>query len=128
MKIRRRLGVSETPVTVDGPMMRSSRMCGSSVIPCPIDTSASVFSSGITRSSGIASKLADERRRDALRPGLDVNRRRLRLEVVLRIRLAHARVQIEHAPTRSPSIETSICSLRSNMLIVARPTSPPSGS
>ena len=37
----------------------------------------------------------DERGGDALRPGRDVNRRRLELEAVLRIGLAHPRVEVE---------------------------------
>ena len=42
-----------------------------------------------------AIELLDERGGDALRAGLDVNRRRHQLEAVLRIGLAHARVEIE---------------------------------
>ena len=44
VKILRRLGVSETPVTLNGPVMLKSRRCGSIVIPSarPISVSASV--------------------------------------------------------------------------------------
>ena len=51
VKIIRRLTVSDTPVTFDGPRMVRSRMCGSAVTPKVMLTSASVFSSGTSRSS-----------------------------------------------------------------------------
>ena len=51
VKILARLGVSDTPVTLVGPTTRKSRMCGSIVMPKLMLTSASVFSSGVSRSS-----------------------------------------------------------------------------
>ena len=51
--MRRRLGVSETPVTASGPWMVTSWMCGSAVTPNPVPmrVSISVESMGISRSS-----------------------------------------------------------------------------
>ena len=51
VKMAARLGVSDTPVTFVGPTTRKSRRCGSIVTPKLMLTSASVFSSGIRRSS-----------------------------------------------------------------------------
>ena len=53
VKMRRRLGVSETPVTCVGPVTANSRRCGSAVTPnvSPMLVSASVCSIGATRSS-----------------------------------------------------------------------------
>ena len=51
VKIFRRLSVSDTPVTLDGPRIVMSRMCGSAVTPKLMLTSASVLSSGTSRSS-----------------------------------------------------------------------------
>ena len=44
LKMRRRLGVSDTPVTLNGPATANSRRCGSVVMPnpAPICESASV--------------------------------------------------------------------------------------
>ncbi len=44
MKMRRRLGVSDTPVTLYGPVMLKSRTCGRMKIPAlsPYSVSASV--------------------------------------------------------------------------------------
>ena len=52
-KILRRLDVSDTPVTVYGPVMLKSRTCGSAVKPTlsPYSVSDSVYSIGAIRSS-----------------------------------------------------------------------------
>ena len=57
LKMRRRLGDSDTPVTVIGPVTANSRRCGSAVIPkpLPIWLSAIVCSMGAIRSSTGAS-------------------------------------------------------------------------
>ena len=53
VKIFRRLAVSDTPVTVWGPVMAKSRRCGSPVMPnvSPVLVSASVCSIGVMMSS-----------------------------------------------------------------------------
>ena len=58
MKTLRRLGVSDTPVTLNGPPTANSRRCGSVVMPNPepICESASECSIGGIKSSGTASK------------------------------------------------------------------------
>ena len=58
VKMRRRLGESEMPVTLMGPVMANSRRCGSAVMPkpLPIWLSAIVCSIGAIRSSTGASK------------------------------------------------------------------------
>ena len=91
----RRLTVSDTPVTADGPRIVMSRMCGSAVTPKLMLTSASVFSSGTSRSSTGPSKRWMNAAEIALRARGDVNRRRLDLEAVLRIGLAHPHVEVE---------------------------------
>ncbi len=52
-KTRRRLGVSEMPVTFIGPAITRSWMCGAAVMPKPVPMrmSTSVWSIGIIRSS-----------------------------------------------------------------------------
>ena len=94
---RRRLGVSETPVTVWGPRIANSRRCGSVVTPetpLPICVSARVCSTGASRSSNGASDWTRNAAETRCGPAFTRNGRRLQVHAV-RIRLAHARVDLD---------------------------------
>ena len=95
-KIFRRLGVSDTPVTSIGPCTMKSRRCGSMVMPQRMLTSASVFSSGISRSSTGPSSFCTNAADTRCGPALMCTGGVTQLEAVLGIGLAHARVEIEH--------------------------------
>ena len=96
VKIFRRLGVSEMPVTRIGPVMAKSRTCGRVVTPSalPIWLSASVYSIGASRSSTGALKRSTNEADDALRTRLHENRRRLEIHPG-RVGFRHARVDVE---------------------------------
>ena len=71
-----RLGVSETPVTLNGPPTANSRRCGSVVMPKP-DADLRVGQRVIDRRQQVVGHRVEalhERRRQAMRAGLDVNR------------------------------------------------------
>ena len=116
----RRLIVSETPVTVEGPRIVTSRMCGSAVTPKLMLTSASVFSSGTSRSSTGPSKrwmnAAEMRCGPAAMCIGGVLISRLFFGSVSLIRTLRS-----SSAARSPLTDTSICSLMSIVAIVVRP-------
>ena len=97
VKMRLRLGVSEMPVTLNGPLdrelaevrQRRDAEAGSDlrVGEAVIDRRQQVV--------GHRVEALHERRRQAMRAGLDVNPRRHDVHAV-RIRFAHARVDLEH--------------------------------
>ena len=72
-------------------------MCGAAVMPKPVPMrmSTSVWSIGIIRSSTGPTKRGTNAAAIALRPGLDVDRRRVDLEAPL-AGVAHARLDFEH--------------------------------
>ena len=111
-KIFNRLGVSDTPVTSSGPWITKSRRCGSIVTPQVMLTSASVFSSGISRSStgpsSFCTKAAVTRCGPALMCTGGVTSSRPFFGSVSLMRVFRST-----SATRSPFTENSTCSLRS---------------
>ena len=112
VKILRRLSVSDTPVTLSGPLTVKSRKCVNAVVPntSPMLVSARVCSIGMIRSSAGPSNrctnTADTRCWPALMLTLGV--------CIVRPfgSCSFMRGLMSINATRSPSIETSICSPR----------------
>ena len=110
VKILRRLGVSDTPVTRCGPTIARSFRCGSVVMPND-DADLRVGQRVIDRRDQVVDRAfepLEERGGHALRPGADVDRRRLR--ATCRRTSSVMRGLTSSSAARSPSIETSICS------------------
>ena len=119
-KIIRRLMVSDTPVTEEGPRIVMSRMCGRAVTPKLMLTSASVFSSGTSRSSsGPSNRWMNAAEMRCGPAGMWVGG-------VLISRLFFGSVSLirvlrSTSAARSPLIDTSTCSLMSIVAIEVRP-------
>jgi hypothetical protein len=116
----RRLTVSDTPVTLVGPRIVMSRMCGSAVMPNVMLTSASVLSSGTSRSSSGPSKRWMNAAAIRCGPALTwiggVFTSSPFFGSVSLMRVLRSR-----SAARSPLTDTSICSFTSSVAIVVRP-------
>ena len=126
VKIARRLGVSETPVTFIGPAIARSWMCGADG-DAEAGADAHVDQRVVDRRHQVVDRPDEarhERRRDALRAGLDVDRRRVDASAPSRRRRSCLACTSSTA-TRSPLTEISSSSLLPAMAMPVLPNSSP---